>query len=118
MIKSWKQTIEDINAEIEHIRIILSGMQFNSEFGAELHKVKIRIAELEDRLHHSTKLQKSEAAAMRAMIDEQMADYRREVIETKLRLKDLRLLRHERAHENFLHIQALKACEEQEGGAE
>lgn len=116
MIKSWKPTIEDINAEIELIRITLSGMQFNSEFGAEIHKVKIRIAELEDRLHHSTKLQKSEAAAMRAMIDEQMADYRREVIETQLRLKDLRLLRHVRAHENYLHMQELKANQKQEGG--
>ena len=116
MIKPWRPIIEDINTEIHRISVNLSDVQFNSDFSHKLQIIKIRTAELEQRLGAVTHEMKSEAAAERAEIDLMMAELRNAVQETASALARLRILRAERARANYLRIQEIKKSETGEGG--
>lgn len=117
MIKQWKPIIEDINEEIIRLNAIIADTPFNSEFSHQMQRIKIRTAELQDRLNAAIKHMKSEAAAERAEIDYMMAEFHQECRETLKKLSSCRIIRAEKSHANWLHVQALKAQAEEGGEA-
>lgn len=116
MIKQWKPALEDINEEITRLNAVIADTPFNSEFGHQMQRVKIRTAELQERLYASIKQIKAEAAAERAEIDYMMAEFYQASNETLRNLSGCRLLRAEKSRANYLHIQALKAAQAEKGG--
>lgn len=116
MIKPWRPILEDINAEIVRINAAISDVPFNSDFSHKLQIIKIRTADLDQRLNALVHEMKSEVAAERAEIDLMMAEFRRNLKEPSSALTNLRLFRAERARANYLHIQELKKAEDEKGG--
>lgn len=115
MIKQWKPIIEDINCEITRLNAVIADTPFSSEFSHQMQRVKIRTAELQERLYASIKQIKAEAAAERAEIDYMMAEFYQASNETLRNISGCRLLRAEKSRANWLNIQSLKAQAEKGG---
>lgn len=119
MIKQWRPVLEDIRQEIGRLHTALEDTKFNPDFSHNLQIIKIRTADLVQRLHAPTENMKTEAAAEREQINLMMAEFRRDFKETSSALTQLRIFRVERARANYLHIMDLKAqaeAKKEEGG--
>lgn len=119
MIKQWRPVLEDIRQEIARLHTALEDTKFNPDFSHNLQIIKIRTADLVQRLHALTENMKTEAAAEREQINLIMAEFRRDFKETSSALTQLRIFRAERARANYLHIMDLKAqaeAKKEEGG--
>lgn len=117
--QQWRPVLEDIRQEIAHIHTALEETKFNSDFSHNIQIIKMRTADLVQRLHTLSENMKSEEAAQREQINLMMAEFRRESQKTSSALTQLRIFRTERARANYLHILALQAEAEamnEEGG--
>lgn len=116
MIKQWRPILDDINSEIIRLNAAIADAQFNSDFQHKQQIVKLRMHDLDERLHALIHEMKSEAAAARAQIDLMMAEFRNEIKETSSTLAELRIFRAERSRANYLHMQEINAVSTEEGG--
>lgn len=115
MIKQWKPIIEDINCEITRLNAVIADTPFNSEFGHQMQRVKIRTAELHERLTATLRQMKAEAAAERAALEYTLGEFHHDYDEVCKKLSACRLLRAEKSRANWLNIQSLKAQAEKGG---
>lgn len=122
MITSWKQTVDDINAEIGRLKVAIADHQFNASFYGDMQQAKTRLNEIEKRARAVLETQRREAAAVRRMLDIQMAEVREAVSVTMCAIAEARQLRTQKNRENHFYLSEKKkqkeAAELQEGGAE
>lgn len=117
MIFSWKPAFDDLRSELERVKATINDMPFNSEFGHGMNIAKLRLVELESRLSLVVDHQQAEAASLRAEIHAAIAEMYREANQFRSLLSEVRVLRCQRSHANYLHMRELQKQSEKGGDA-